>query len=428
MIIAYTCLFYLIQPLIWLRLIWRSRKAPDYRKRWLERYGFCQGKVKPHGILVHCVSVGETIAAIPLIKQLQKRYPQLPITVTTMTPTGSKQVIKSFGDSVSHVYLPYDLPGATKRFLNILQPKIVIIMETELWPNLITILYKRKIPLIIANARLSERSARGYARLRKTMQRLLIKITHIAVQNQDDGQRFINLGLPKSHLTITGSIKFDINLNECQQQAIAKLKSQWQTQRPIWIAASTHYGEDDIIIMAHQMLLKKYPDLLLILVPRHPERFINVEKRINDYGLTYQLRSEHLIPTPQTQIILGDTMGELMILYGLADIVFVGGSMVERGGHNPLEPALHHLPIIMGQYTYNFKIICQQLIDAKGLWITESTQQSLADKIDKLLTDKQLRQSMGDNSFAVLKQNQGALQRLLNVIDNTISSIGVKHQ
>ena len=181
-------------------------------------------------------------------------------------------------------------------------------------------------------------------------------------------------------------------------------------------------------IMAHQMLLKKYPDLLLILVPRHPERFINVEKRINDYGLTYQLRSEHLIPTPQTQVILGDTMGELMILYGLADIVFVGGSMVERGGHNPLEPALHHLPIIMGQYTYNFKIICQQLIDAKGLWITESTQQSLADKIDKLLTDKQLRQSMGDNSFAVLKQNQGALQRLLNVIDNTISSIGVKHQ
>ncbi|MBC9131484.1 lipid IV(A) 3-deoxy-D-manno-octulosonic acid transferase [Frischella sp. Ac48] len=423
MTILYTCLFYAIQPLIWLRLLWRSLKSPDYRKRWLERYGFCKGKIQPNGILVHSVSVGETIAAIPLIKQLQQRYPDLPITITTMTPTGSQQVIKSWGNRVSHVYLPYDLPDAISRFLNTLQPKLVIIMETELWPNLITALYKRHIPLIIANARLSARSARGYAKFKKTMQLLLPKISHIAVQNQFDGQRFIQLGLPESQLTITGSIKFDIHLNSQQQQAIAQLKSTWQLNRPIWIAASTHHGEDDIILIVHKMLLKHYPDLLLILVPRHPERFTSVENLIVDHGLTYQLRSKHAIPTTQTQVILGNTMGELMLLYGLANIAFVGGSMVDRGGHNPLEPALHHLPIIMGKYTYNFKVICEQLINANGLWITETNKQDLAEKISTLLTDNQLRIDIGNNAYQVLKQNQGALQRLLDLIDSTINPI-----
>lgn len=422
MIILYTCLLYTIQPIIWLRLLWRSFKAPAYRQRWFERYGFCQGKVLPNGIVVHCVSVGETIAAIPLIKQLQQNYPELPITVTTMTPTGSNQVIKSLANTVSHVYLPYDLPGSIKRFLNQLTPKIVIIMETELWPNLIMALHKRDIPLIIANARLSERSAKGYAKFGKTMQELLPKITHIAAQNKFDGQRFTQLGLPKSHLTITGSIKFDIHLSQQQQRIITQLKTEWQLHRPVWIAASTHRGEDDIILMVHKMLLKHHPDLLLILVPRHPERFISVEKLINDYGLNYQLRSKSAIPTPQTQVILGDTMGELMILYGLADIALIGGSLVERGGHNPLEAALHHLPIIMGQYTYNFKIICQQLSNADGLWITESTKQDLADKINLLLDDNSLRQSIGNNAFAVLKQNQGALHRLLTIIDKAINS------
>lgn len=418
----YTVLFYLIQPLIWLRLLWRSRKIPDYRKRWSERYGFCQGKVKAKGILVHSVSVGETIAAIPLIKQLQNRYPDLPITVTTMTPTGSQQVIKSLGDSVSHVYLPYDLPGAIKRFLTTLQPKIVIIMETELWPNLITALNKQHIPLIIANARLSERSAKGYAKLGKFINQLLPNITHIAVQNPVDGQRFIDLGLPKSQLTVTGSIKFDINLNKNQQKTIKNLKSDWHLQRPVWIAASTHQGEDDTILIAHKILLKSYPDLLLILVPRHPDRFIKVEKLIADYNLNYQLRSNHNVPTADTQVILGNTMGELVLLYGLADIAFIGGSLVQKGGHNPLEAALHHLPIIMGEYTYNFKVICEQLIEANGLWITKSTKNDLAEKVNKLLQDAKLRNKMGKNAFQVLKQNQGAIERLLNVIDNAISS------
>ncbi|RKS84443.1 3-deoxy-D-manno-octulosonic-acid transferase [Orbus hercynius] len=417
----YTCLLYLFQPLVWLRLLWRSRKAPDYRKRWLERYGFCRGKVKPHGILVHSVSVGETIAAIPLIRQLQQHYPDLPITVTTMTPTGSQQVKKVLADSVSHVYLPYDLPCALRRFLTILQPKIVIIMETELWPNLICALNKRHIPLVIANARLSQRSSNRYAKLGRAINKLMSNIPHIAAQNALDGERFIQLGLPKSHLTVTGSIKFDIVLSEELKQKIMHLKTTWQHNRPVWIAASTHQGEDDIILMAHKQLTKSYPNLLLILVPRHPERFITVEKRIAEYGFNYQLRSDHAIPSLTTSVVLGNTMGELLLLYGLADIAFVGGSLVDRGGHNPLEPALHHLPVIMGPSYFNFNVICQQLIAANGLLITQHTKESLAQSVNELLKNNQLKKTMGNNAYQVLQQNQGALARLVKVIDNQLS-------
>lgn len=423
--VLYTILLYLIQPLIWLKLLIRSRKAPDYRKRLPERYGFCKNKVQPHGILLHCVSVGETIAAIPLIKQLQLRYPTLPITVTTMTPTGSNQVKKSLGNSVSHVYLPYDLPGSLRRFFNILRPQIVIIMETELWPNLICSLHRRHIPLIIANARLSQRSATGYAKLGKSIRRLLPKISHIAVQNQFDYERFIALGMPIKQMSVTGSIKFDITLTDEQQHIIADLKSNWSYQRLVWIAASTHQGEDDLILLTHKMLLQRWPDLLLVIVPRHPERFAVVEKLIADNGFCYQLHSEKQVPIAQTQVILGNTMGELMSLYGLADIAFVGGSLVERGGHNPLEPALHHLPIIMGEYIFNFTVICQQLIQANGLWLAKSTTNDLFTKLNQLIADQQLRTAMGENAFQVLKQNQGALMRLLDIIEQQLSIKGI---
>lgn len=412
--ILYTILLYLIQPLVWFRLLWRSRKAPDYRKRWLERYGFCKNKVKSGGILVHAVSVGETLAAIPLIKTLQKQYPQLPITVTTMTPTGSKQVKTLLKDSVSHVYLPYDLPCSIHRFLKAVKPKLVIIMETELWPNLISQCHNKKIPLIIANARLSERSANRYHKLGKAISKLLTKISTVAAQNEQDGERFLSLGLPKEHLTVTGSIKFDIELTD--KQSLAQLKQQWQLNRPVLIAASTHSGEDEIILSAFQRLLKNHSNLLLILVPRHPERFKTVEELISDNKLNYIKRSTKQIPTEQTQVILGDTMGELLELYGLANIAFVGGSLIEHGGHNPLEPALHHIPIISGKYFFNFKVICEQLIEANGMLICDSTADSLYSTVNSLLNDDNRCQQMGENAYQVLKRNQGALNRLLKVI------------
>ncbi|WP_430876073.1 lipid IV(A) 3-deoxy-D-manno-octulosonic acid transferase [Gilliamella sp. G0441] len=416
--IIYTLLLYLIQPFVWLKLLWRSRKAPAYRQRWLERYGFCKNKVKPNGILVHAVSVGETIAAIPLIKALQQKYPQLPITVTTMTPTGSERVKTLLKDSVSHVYLPYDLPGAIKRFLKTTKPKIVIIMETELWPNLISQCYKQKIPLIIANARLSERSAARYGKLGKAVKQIFSKISMVAAQNQHDGERFVSLGLPTDHLAITGSIKFDINLSNEQRQKINQLKQQWQLNRPVLIAASTHSGEDEIILTAFKKLLLKHANLLLILVPRHPERFKTVEKLISDSGFNYLKRSTNQIPTEQTQIVLGDTMGELLELYAMADIAFVGGSLVKQGGHNPLEPALHHIAIITGEYFFNFQVICEQLIEAQGMIVCTNSADDLYSSIDCLLNDNSSRNQLGENAYLVLKQNQGALSRLLTVINH----------
>ena len=419
--IIYTLLLYLIQPFVWLKLLWRSRKAPAYRQRWLERYGFCKNKVKPNGILVHAVSVGETIAAIPLIKALQQKYPQLPITVTTMTPTGSERVKSLLKDSVSHVYLPYDLPGAIKRFLKTTKPKIVIIMETELWPNLISQCYKQKIPLIIANARLSERSAARYGKLGKAVKQLFSKISMVAAQNQQDGERFVSLGLPADHLAITGSIKFDINLSNEQRQKINQLKQQWQLNRPVLIAASTHSGEDEIILTAFKKLLLKHANLLLILVPRHPERFKTVEKLISDSGFNYLKRSANQIPTEQTQIVLGDTMGELLELYAMADIAFVGGSLVKQGGHNPLEPALHHIAIITGEYFFNFQVICEQLIEAQGMIVCTNSADDLYSTIDRLLNDNSRRVQLGENAYLVLKQNQGALSRLLAVINHYLN-------
>ncbi|MGB9096277.1 lipid IV(A) 3-deoxy-D-manno-octulosonic acid transferase [Erwinia sp.] len=412
----YTVLLYLIQPLIWLRLWLRGRKAPAYRKRWAERYGYCAGKVKPDGILLHSVSVGETLAAVPLVRALRHRYPSMPITVTTMTPTGSERAASAFGKDVHHVYLPYDLPGSMNRFLDNVNPRLVIIMETELWPNMIALLHKRKIPLVIANARLSERSAKGYKKLGKFMQRLLQRITLIAAQNQEDGERFISLGLKRSHLTVTGSLKFDISVTpELAARAIT-LRRQWAPRRPVWIATSTHEGEESIILDAHRKLLARFPNLLLILVPRHPERFSTARELTQKAGLSYTLRSSGEIPSGSTQVVIGDTMGELMLLYGIADLAFVGGSLVERGGHNPLEAAAHAIPVLMGPHTLNFKDICAKLQQADGL-ITVTDADSLDKEIGTLLTDEDYRLYYGRHAVEVLHQNQGALQRLLQLLE-----------
>ncbi|WP_342639690.1 lipid IV(A) 3-deoxy-D-manno-octulosonic acid transferase [Proteus faecis] len=411
----YQVLLYLIQPLIWLRLLLRSRKAPAYRKRWGERYGFCKGKVVPQGILLHSVSVGETLAAVPLVRALRHHYPDLPITVTTMTPTGSERVRSAFGDDVYHVYLPYDLPGSVNRFLKTVDPKLVIIMETELWPNLISKLHQRKIPLIIANARLSERSAAGYQKLGSFVKTMLQKITLIAAQNQEDGERFIELGLKRSHLHVTGSLKFDISVTpELAARAVA-LRRQWAAHRPVWIATSTHEGEETIILETHKKLLTQFSQLLLILVPRHPERFPKAEQLTREAGLKYTLRSTDAVPDAQTQVVIGDTMGELMLLYGIADLAFVGGSLVERGGHNPLEAAAHAIPVIMGPHTFNFKNICAKLDQAEGL-ITVTDSESMATAIASLLNDEDYRRYYGRHAVEVLHENQGALLRLLTLL------------
>jgi 3-deoxy-D-manno-octulosonic-acid transferase len=412
----YTALLYLIQPLIWLRLWLRGRKAPAYRKRWAERYGYCTGKVLPHGIVLHSVSVGETLAAVPLVRALRHRYPTLPITVTTMTPTGSERAQSAFGKDVHHVYLPYDLPGSINRFLDTVDPRLVIIMETELWPNIIRILHQRKIPLVIANARLSERSAKGYKKLGGFMRDLLQRITLIAAQNAEDGDRFLSLGLKRSHLTVTGSLKFDISVTPELAAKAVTLRRQWASRRPVWIATSTHEGEEAIVLDAHRRLLQQFPDLLLILVPRHPERFKDACELTQKRGFSFTLRSSGEIPSSSTQVVIGDTMGELMMLYGIADLAFVGGSLVERGGHNPLEPAAHAIPVLMGPHIWNFKDICAKLQQAEGL-ITVTDVVSLQKEVANLLQDDDYRRYYGRHAVEVLHQNQGALQRLLQLLE-----------
>ncbi|HBZ16774.1 lipid IV(A) 3-deoxy-D-manno-octulosonic acid transferase [Pantoea sp. NPDC088449] len=412
----YTALLYLIQPLIWLRLWLRGRKAPAYRKRWAERYGYCAGKVLPHGIVLHSVSVGETLAAVPLVRALRHRYPTLPITVTTMTPTGSERAQSAFGKDVHHVYLPYDLPGSINRFLDNVNPRLVIIMETELWPNIIRILHQRQIPLVIANARLSERSAKGYKKLGGFMRDLLQRITLIAAQNAEDGDRFLSLGLKRSHLTVTGSLKFDISVTPELAAKAVTLRRQWASRRPVWIATSTHEGEEAIVLDAHRRLLQQFPDLLLILVPRHPERFKDACDLAQKRGFSFILRSSGEIPSSSTQVVIGDTMGELMMLYGIADLAFVGGSLVERGGHNPLEPAAHAIPVLMGPHIWNFKDICAKLQQAEGL-ITVTDVVSLQKEVANLLQDDDYRRYYGRHAVEVLHQNQGALQRLLQLLE-----------
>ena len=411
--LLYTLLLHLALPLIALRLALRARKAPTYARRINERFSLGLPSMKPGGIWVHAVSVGESIAAAPMIRALQAHYPELPITVTCMTPTGSERIQALFGDSVQHCYLPYDLPWAAARFINRVKPRLAVVMETELWPNHIHQCAKRGIPVALANARLSERSARGYARFGKLTAPMLAELSLIAVQTQTEAQRFLTLGARPECVEVTGSIKFDLKIDAELLQRADALRQQWQaTTRPIWIAASTHAGEDEIILAAHHQLLKSRPDALLILVPRHPERFNAVHNLCMNQSLTTRRRSTGEAVQTSDQVLLGDTMGELLFLYALADIAFVGGSLVANGGHNLLEPAALGKPVLSGPHLFNFLEIAAQLREAGALNEVENAGQ-LADKVVALLNEPSEMQRMSQAGLSVLKANQGALQRLL---------------
>ncbi|MFV9681699.1 lipid IV(A) 3-deoxy-D-manno-octulosonic acid transferase [Pseudomonas sp. NY15367] len=418
--LLYTLLLHLALPLIALRLALRARKAPAYVRRINERFSLGLPAMKPGGIWVHAVSVGESIAAAPMIRALQARYPELPVTVTCMTPTGSERIQALFGDSVQHCYLPYDLPWAAARFLNRAQPRLAVVMETELWPNHIHQCAKRGIPVAVANARLSERSAHGYARFAKLTAPMLAELSLIAVQTEAEAQRFLTLGARPKRVEVTGSIKFDLKIDAELPQRAAELRRQWQAeQRPVWIAASTHTGEDEIILAAHRQLLKSRPDALLILVPRHPERFNSVHDLCLSQELTTRRRSTGEAVQPGDQVLLGDTMGELLFLYALADIAFVGGSLVANGGHNLLEPAALGKPVLSGPHLFNFLEIAAQLRDAGALSEVENAEQ-LADKITTLLGEPGEMQRMSQAGLSVLKANQGALERLLESLQRLL--------
>ncbi|MDL2197945.1 lipid IV(A) 3-deoxy-D-manno-octulosonic acid transferase [Halopseudomonas aestusnigri] len=414
----YTLFFFLCLPLILLRLLYRAIKAPAYARRWAERFAL-GGDVRSGGIWVHAVSVGESIAAAPMVRELLKRYPALPITVTCMTPTGSEQIRKLFGGQVGHAYLPYDLPWLQRRLLRRLQPKIGIIMETELWPNLVAEAGRARVPLVLANARLSARSARGYQRVGALVRPMFAALDWVAVQSQAEALRFIELGVGREQMQVTGSIKFDFRPDPQQVQQAQELRARWGGDRPVWIAASTHAGEDEQVLRAHRQVLDTLPDALLILVPRHPERFDSVARQVSETGFGMVRRSSGALPAADQQVLVGDTMGELVFLYACADLAFVGGSLVPNGGHNYLEPAALGLPVLSGPHRFNFTEI-SELLEGAGALQVVADEAALAVAVQQWLQDSSARQRAGQAGQAVVADNQGALERLLQGIDRLL--------
>ena len=411
----YTLLFHLGLPLVALRLYLRARKAPAYGQRIAERFACKLAPMRQGGIWVHAVSVGESIAAAPMIRALLGAYPDLPITLTCMTPTGSERIRAMFAEEprIQHCYLPYDLPWAAGRFLDHVRPRLGIIMETELWPNHIHQCAKRGIPVALANARLSERSARGYARFAGLTRPMLAEMSLIAVQTETEAARFRSLGARPECVQVTGSIKFDLKIDAQLQPRARQLRRQWGAgQRPVWIAASTHEGEDALILEAHRQLQQVHGDALLVLVPRHPERFDVVHALCEAQFATVR-RTSGVPVDAQTQVLLGDTMGELLFLYALADIAFVGGSLVPTGGHNPLEPAALALPVITGPHVFNFLEISAMLREAGALQEVDDAS-GLAEALRRRVELPQDARRMGEAGRAVMLANQGALQRLLD--------------
>lgn len=409
--ILYSGLWYALMPALFLRLWWRGRRAPAYRARWRERLALGLPRQPGPTVWVHAVSVGETLAAAPMIRELLARHPATPLVVTTTTPTGSEQVQKLFGDQVLHVYCPWDTPDALARFFRAFRPALVVILETELWPNLVAAAAARKVPVWLVNGRLSERSFRGYDRLRALVRPMLQRFAGLMVQTEAEAQRFVQLGAPAERIEVTGSVKFDLLLDDDLRTRAATLREQWGA-RPVWIAASTHPGEEEQVLAAHQQLRAQLPDALLVLVPRHPERFDQIAEQIERAGLTRVRRSTGQPVTPQTAVYLGDTMGELLMLFGACDVAFVGGSLVTLGGHNLLEPAAWGRPVLSGPNRFNFERIAELLEESAAL-ITVTDAPSLATAVAGLLSDADSRTRQGEAARAVVAAHGGALARVL---------------
>ncbi len=409
----YTVLFYLLLPFIFVRLLWRSRRLPGYRKNWAERLGYVPHDLK-NSIWIHAVSVGETIAAIPLVKAIQKTYPDTPIVMTNMTPTGRERVKAAFGDTVLQSFVPYDIPAFLNRFIKRINPNVLVVMETELWPNLFAACLTHEIPIIVANARLSAKSARGYARIPFINHAMFLAIHRLAAQTDADAERFVTLGLAREKIVVTGNLKFDLEIADDLFLKSETLRDELGHDRLLWVAASTHKGEEEIILHAHRLILAKYPDALLILVPRHPDRFAEVKSLVLQQ-FKMECRSAHKPVDASVQVFVGDSMGELMLYYAVANVALVGGSFVQVGGHNMLEPAALHKPILTGPIVFNFTEISQLLLQANGMLMVKNAEE-IAQEVIKLFADEHLRHRIGENAYNVVASNRGSLERQVALV------------
>ncbi len=418
--ILYSLILYLLLPVALLRLGLRGLRNPAYWRRWSERFGFAPVMQQAGCIWLHAVSVGETRAAVPLVRALMQRYPGRRILITTMTPTGSAQVRALFGDQVAHCYVPYDLPLTVRGFLGRVRPSLAIIMETELWPNLFRQCRVRAIPLLVANVRMSEKSMLRYLKFPALTRATLDQVSLFAVQSETDAVRLRTLGAPHERVRVTGSIKFEIDLPAGLAEAAAELRQRFGGDRPVWLAASTRDGEEQGVLAAYRALKLRFSGLLLVLVPRHPERFASVARLCRSEGFAIELRSVQP-PTlaPATDILLGDSMGELPLFYAAADVAFVGGSLVNTGGHNVLEASAAGVPVIFGPYMFNFADISRLILE-RGAGRQVADVAGLTAAVAEYLADPIRRQVAGEAGRRMVEENRGALAATLGWVQTLL--------
>jgi 3-deoxy-D-manno-octulosonic-acid transferase len=407
----YSLLLYLLIPLILLRLLWRSIKAPAYRYRWNERLAFYGQAYPKIDIWFHAVSVGEAEALFPLVRKLLQNHPEAKLLVTTTTPTGSARVKAVLRDSVDHVYLPYDTPDAVKRFIKSFSPQMAVILETEIWPNLFACCGKNNIPIYIINARLSEKSSRGYQKIPSLVHPTLAQTKLICAQTQEDATRFIAIGARREKVKMLGNIKYDVEISQITIDQGHHLKADLFSGRFVWLIASTHKGEETIFVELYKELKEKIQDLLLVIVPRHPERFGEVKKLCELHQSAVTTRTSGNAIESTTDIYLIDTMGELKMFYAAADIAFVGGSMVPTGGHNILEAAAVGVPVMFGPCMANFKEIAQRVLQQHAA-IQCLNKQDIATALMTLFSKPVYRQELIANGKQFIEQNQGAIDRI----------------
>ncbi len=426
MTFLYTPLLYLFLPILLIRLFWRGLRNPDYWRRWGERFGFIRPAEAPTDVWIHAVSVGEVRAAEPLVNELLARAGTLRVLVTTMTPTGSAQVHRSFGDRVTHCYVPYDYPAAVNRFLDRARPRLAVFMETEIWPNIIRRCSRRAIPLLFANVRLSEKSFLRYQRVAGFMGPVLRLASGFAVQTHEDAERLVCLGAREESVRVTGSIKFEVRLAASLNEVAKVLRREWGADRPVWIAASTHEGEDELVLQVFEKLRTRHPRLLLVLVPRHPERFAAVARTCRRADFNTALRSEAGGKlADEVDIFIGDSMGELTLFYAASDVAFVGGSLVPVGGHNVLEPCALGVPVVFGTQMFNFQEIVRRTL-ARQAGVQVADAEGLRQAVDGYLGDANLRFKAGEAGKAFVAENRGALQKTLRTLEDYLPELNVQ--
>lgn len=412
----YSLLLHLLLPLACLRLAWLGLRNRAYRYRWCERFG----SVRESGpgamtICIHAVSVGEVLSAGPLIPRLREEFPGAHFIVTTFTPTGAEMVDARLDDDVEHLYFPWDLGWVVRRFLDRVRPCLVLIMETEIWPNFYAACRDRHIPLIMVNARISPRSLAGYGRFPALFRDALACVDHVAAQSRTDADRFLRLGVPAGNVSVPGNLKFDIHVSHSVSEQGQALRRSFSNDRLIWVAASTHAGEEDVVLEAFSSVLGTFPHSLLILAPRHPERFDEVAGRCRAAGFAVVRRTSRMKPSPATQVFLLDSLGELLPYYASSDVAFVGGSLIAAGGHNLLEPASLGLPLLTGPHTYNFAEVMEILAGAGAVRVVADAAE-LAAQVRQLLGDANLRHAMGEEARRVCTLHRGAAERVVRLV------------